>query len=77
MGEDALGPLITSLQTGSDHVYSTLGHDGAFSPALSSASTFTEKQLNHYVQAVIVLQLDLRSSCLCSPSSFDFLSKNF
>ena len=53
MGEDALGPLITSLQTGSNHVYTTLGHDGAFSPALSSASTFTEKQLNHYVQGML------------------------
>ena len=53
MGEDALGPLITSLQTSSDHVTSTLGHTGAFSPALSSASTFTEKQLNHYVQGML------------------------
>ena len=56
MGEDALGPLITLLQTNSDHVYAVLGHDQALTPALSQASTFNEKQLNHYVQGMLKVQ---------------------
>ena len=53
MGEDALGPLITALQTTNNWVYTTLGHDDAYTPALDSKARFDENQLNYYVQGML------------------------
>lgn len=56
-GEDALAPLIGSLESNNLWVYDTtgggLGHDNAFFPVLSFESRITQKQLDYYVQGML------------------------
>ena len=61
-GEDALAPLIGSLESNTDWVNTTttyngepgLGHANAITPALDSSGRITQRQLDYYVQGMLL-----------------------
>ena len=53
MSEDVLGPLMTDLRTSNAWVYTTLGHDGAYTPTLDQNGHIHENQLNYYIQGML------------------------
>ena len=56
-GEDALAPLIGSLESNNAWVYNSgsggLGHNNAYFPMLSEEGRITQRQLDYYVQGML------------------------